>query len=238
VRQAFETLGGTVEVIVDEPSRTVSIYRYDGQRRAVAATIESWDHVDLADVLTRKIGVSSAEANDIAVEMQALNAGMRATRPPETLDELPRRSTTRDLDPAGVALRFVAVLLDAVVVLFPLSIIVGLLTGGGYSERGDGYASAGVNVAGTAVWLWLALVLFYYVLCEATTGMTLGKRMVGIRVVDEDGEIVGLEGAVVRNLLRVIDGLFFYLVGALFALTSARGQRLGDRAAHTLVVRR
>ena len=44
--------------------------------------------------------------------------------------------------------------------------------------------------------------------------------------------------ALVRNLLRLVDALFFYLVGAIFALASPRGQRLGDRAAHTLVVRR
>lgn len=49
---------------------------------------------------------------------------------------------------------------------------------------------------------------------------------------------MGFGAAVIRNVLRVVDGLFFYLVGALFALTSPRGQRLGDRAAHTLVVRR
>jgi uncharacterized RDD family membrane protein YckC len=97
------------------------------------------------------------------------------------------------------------------------SIVVGLLAGGGYSERGDGYARAGVNVAGNAVWLWLGLALGYYVLCEAATGMTLGKRMVGMRVVDEDRDLVGLGAAVVRNVLRVVDGLFFYLVGALFA---------------------
>jgi uncharacterized RDD family membrane protein YckC len=70
------------------------------------------------------------------------------------------------------------------------------------------------------------------------TGMTLGKRIVGIRVVDEEGDVAGFGAAIVRNLLRLVDGLFFYLVGAIFALTSPRGQRLGDRAAHTLVVRR
>jgi len=48
---------------------------------------------------------------------------------------------------------------------------------------------------------------------------------------------LGLGASVVRNVLRLVDGLSFYLVGALFALASSRGQRLGDRAAHTLVVR-
>jgi uncharacterized RDD family membrane protein YckC len=62
--------------------------------------------------------------------------------------------------------------------------------------------------------------------------------MVGIRVVGEDGEHVTFGAALVRNLLRLVDALFFYLVGFLFALTSTRDQRLGDRAAHTIVVRR
>jgi uncharacterized RDD family membrane protein YckC len=112
------------------------------------------------------------------------------------------------------------------------------ITGGGYAESGDGYANAGVNVGGNALLLMLALVLGYYVVCEAATGMTLGKRMVGIRVLGEGGEHVTFVAAVDRNLLRVVDALFFYLVGFLFAVTSFRGQRLGDRAAHTMVVRR
>jgi uncharacterized RDD family membrane protein YckC len=138
---------------------------------------------------------------------------------------------------AGIALRFVAVLLDAVIIFLPLGIVVGLMTGGGYTESGDSYANAGINVGGNAFWLLVALGVGYYVVCEAATGATLGKRLVGIRVVAEDGEPVTLGAAVVRNLLRIVDALFFYLVGFLFAVTSSRGQRLGDRAAHTVVVR-
>ena len=129
-------------------------------------------------------------------------------------------------------------LLDAVIVFFPAGIVVGLLSGGGHTETTDGYASAGVDVGGNAFWLFLALGLGYYIVCEAATGATLGKRMVGIRVVNEDGSHVTFGAAVVRNLLRLVDCLFFYLVGALFAISSPRGQRLGDRAAHTLVIRR
>ena len=42
------------------------------------------------------------------------------------------------LERAGILLRFVAVVLDAVIVLFPLQIVIGLLYGGGYVERGNG----------------------------------------------------------------------------------------------------
>jgi uncharacterized RDD family membrane protein YckC len=237
VRRAFDTQAGTIEVVIDEASRTIGIYRFDAHHRTIAATMESWDHVDLAEVLVGKLGVLPAEAQDIAVEVSALGAGLRATRPPDLLAELRRSDAASRLDPAGVALRFVAVLLDAIVVLFPLSIVVGLLTGGGYSERANGYVNVGVDVGGKAFVLWLALALGYYVLSEALTGKTLGKRLVGIRVVDEEGDAPDLAAAMIRNVLRLIDGLFFYLVGALFALKSDRGQRLGDRAAHTVVVR-
>jgi uncharacterized RDD family membrane protein YckC len=105
-------------------------------------------------------------------------------------------------------------------------------------ERGSGYTNAGTDVGGNAFWLLLALGIGHYVVCEAMAGATLGKLLVGIRVVGDDGGPLTLEAAIIRNLLRLIDGLFFYLVGAIVALTSPRGQRLGDRAAHMLVVRR
>ena len=236
MKQVFNTSVGTIEVLVDRESRTISIYRFDDQNRPAAAAIESWDHVDLLEVLNRQAGVPLTEANRIATTLreQHMSLGSLSDR----LEQSERgRSGWSSLENAGIALRFVAVLLDAVIVFFPLGIVVGLMTGGGYANRGAGYADAGINVGGSAFLLLLALGLGYYIVCEAATGATLGKRIVGIRVLGEDGEQVTFGAAVVRNLLRLVDALFFYLVGAVFALTSARGQRLGDRAAHTIVVR-
>ena len=131
-----------------------------------------------------------------------------------------------------------AVLLDALIVFVPLGIFVGLMAGDGYAERQNGYANAGIVFSGKTFLLLVSLGVAYYVVCEAATGATLGKRMVGIRVVGEDGERLTFGAALVRNLIRIVDSLFFYFVGFMFALTSKRGQRLGDRAAHTIVVRR
>ena len=71
--------------------------------------------------------------------------------------------------------------------------------------------------------------------------MTVGKRMVGIRVVDEARRRGGPEGVPADfDAMRLVDGFLFYLVGAILALALASplGQRLGDRAASTVVVRR
>ena len=40
----------------------------------------------------------------------------------------------------------------------------------------------------------------------------------------------------VRNVLRIVDGVVFYLIGVIFILTSDERQRLGDRVASTVVV--
>lgn len=168
MKQVFNTSVGTVQVVLDRGGRTVSFTRFDDEQRAVAAAIESWDYVDLRDVLNRQIGVPLSEANRIAsaVREQYVSSDSLAGRLNErTRSERHQPGFDSD-ENAGVALRFVAVLLDTVLVLFPLSLVVGLLSGGGYAVSGDGHANAGVDVSGSAVWLLLALSLAYYVVFE------------------------------------------------------------------------
>jgi uncharacterized RDD family membrane protein YckC len=238
VKSVFETSVGTVEVRIDHDSRTVGAYRLDDRHRPAAAAIESWDHVELMDVF-RQIGVPPGEADGIADAVRPqLSARPLSERLGVPSADDGRASMRAGLATAGIPLRFVAVLLDAFIVLLPLAIVVGLMNGGGYAVRDEGSLYVGVDVTGQAAWVLLVVAVAYYVLCEALTGATLGKRMVKIRVVDEGGGHPTLSAAVVRNVLRPVDAFFFYLVGAVFALTSPLGQRLGDRVAHTVVVRR
>lgn len=81
------------------------------------------------------------------------------------------------------------------------------------------------------------VVLVYYTVFEGMSGRTLGKLATGIRVVDENGNQPGFVSALVRTLLRFIDGIGVYLVGFIIVVNSARRRRLGDMAAKTLVVR-
>jgi len=68
-------------------------------------------------------------------------------------------------------------------------------------------------------------------------GQTLGKRLLRLRVVDEQGRRLTFEQVVMRNLLRFVDALpAAYMVGGAVALLNRRGQRLGDLTAGTLVV--
>src|SRR5205823_636692 len=67
-------------------------------------------------------------------------------------------------------------------------------------------------------------------------GQTLGKRLLGLRVVDAQGLRLQFPQIALRNLLRVFDALpLLYLVGGIAALVSRNAQRLGDLAANTVV---
>lgn len=80
-----------------------------------------------------------------------------------------------------------------------------------------------------------AIFFLYLWLMEAGFGATLGKAMVGIRVV-QTTERNRLAALAIRNLFRAVDGLGFYLVGTLVAGCSRMHQRLGDMCAGTVVI--
>jgi len=77
----------------------------------------------------------------------------------------------------------------------------------------------------------------YFITFESVSGTTFGKLICKIKVVGEDGEKIGTWRAVMRNLLRLVDGIALYTVGIILILKSEQGQRLGDRLAGTVIER-
>jgi uncharacterized RDD family membrane protein YckC len=129
---------------------------------------------------------------------------------------------------ATVAWRAWALILD-VVILMIIGYFVAADTG---TATGVGYEFNGVSVVVTFV-IWFA----YYVMMETAFGGTIGKLLVGLHVVNTQGCRITLSQALIRNAMRIVDGLLFYVVGAVSAWSSPLHQRLGDRLAGTIVVR-
>jgi uncharacterized RDD family membrane protein YckC len=128
---------------------------------------------------------------------------------------------------AGVGIRFLALLIDGIIIGVVSAIINGVAAA---TQNSAITTLAGVVIA--------VLALLYFIWMEATQGATLGKMALGLRVVKSDGSSpIGWPASIIRNLLRIIDGLFVYLVGAIIIWTSPLKQRLGDKVAQTLVVR-
>jgi uncharacterized RDD family membrane protein YckC/membrane protease YdiL (CAAX protease family) len=89
--------------------------------------------------------------------------------------------------------------------------------------------------AGIGLIVIVSLWFNYFTFCEWRWGQTVGKNAAGIKVLSADGERLTFGQASIRNLLRLVD---FWLIGELMIASSKRKQRLGDRAARTVVVRR
>jgi uncharacterized RDD family membrane protein YckC len=142
-----------------------------------------------------------------------------------------RLGATTDVHVTGR--RILAIIVDGIIVGLPTGLIAALL--GAFSSGGSFQGVAGLFLALTSA----ALYLGYYVLMEGYLGQTVGKMLLGIKVIrEDDGGVPGVKAAAIRTVLRIVDGLFSYLVAFIVVLASAKNQRLGDMAAHTLVVRK
>jgi uncharacterized RDD family membrane protein YckC len=164
---------------------------------------------------------------------ESIHRVRRQSAPAPDVTPIPPRAVRPPL--AGVGRRCVAAVID-MVFLFALGFALGRL----FDQ--EAIAEAGqisFSLSGLPAAIWLAALFVYPIVTESAIGATLGKLLVGLRVVTEDGRPVGLGASVVRNLLRIVDFLpFFYIAGLAFMAGSDLRQRFGDRAAHTLVITR
>jgi len=80
---------------------------------------------------------------------------------------------------------------------------------------------------------------FYHLLCETfLNGQSFGKKIMKMRVVKLDGSQAGVGSYFLRWILAPIDLYFTYgSVGLVTMLINGKGQRLGDLAANTTVVK-
>jgi len=99
------------------------------------------------------------------------------------------------------------------------------------------FYAGGLPTGFKATVLGLAVTLAYFSVMEWMAGWTIGKMLLGLRVVSLDGEELTILQAVVRNLLRIVDAFFGCLVALISMLTSDCRQRVGDRAAGSIVIR-
>lgn len=136
---------------------------------------------------------------------------------------------------ATLGRRATAFLIDNLLLLIPPGIIVAL-TFRSLDDAADNPFAFFLPMLG-AFFLFFAGGFLYHALLEGLCGQTLGKRLCGIRVMKNDFTPCGLGAGFLRNLLRIADAFFGYLVGVVAMAASVKWQRIGDEAAETVVVR-
>lgn len=146
------------------------------------------------------------------------------------------------LEIAGVGNRILAQLIDFMiigVVVTMLVVVAALACFAITSTAALDSKTKGVVIAVLAMFMiFLIFVLLncYFIFFEGLwQGQTPGKKMAEIRVIEASGQPLGWVGAIIRNLLRMIDQ--FLLVGLLSMLLDTKERRIGDIAAGTIVIR-
>src|SRR5262249_13826396 len=141
-------------------------------------------------------------------------------------------TATGELSPgvtyAGLGPRLLATAIDNVTFfIVPFVFLGGLLVQ---------LAAQNVTVFAVCVFVYLSIWFNYFAFCEWRWGQTVGKTAAAIEVRSLDGaDRLTFGQASIRNLLRLID---FFFIGELMIASGKRKQRLGDKAAKTVVVRR
>ena len=86
----------------------------------------------------------------------------------------------------GVGLRAVATIIDTLL-LMVIAYLIALLTGA--------TTASGFNLTGAPAFLWFFIAIGYYILMEGQFGATIGKKLVGLKVVKVDGQALDWQAA-------------------------------------------
>lgn len=133
------------------------------------------------------------------------------------------------LENKGIGIRAVSVIIDTILAGAILFVLVGYIMTGSFQFHLQG--TEALNLTG----VFGLLFFLYFVILEAEKGQTIGKMITGIKVTKTDGSEIGYKESLIRNILRIVDGVALYLVGAIVIAVSEENQRVGDLAAGTVI---
>ncbi len=107
-----------------------------------------------------------------------------------------------------------------------------------YSGLGSSLSSGKIGIVVFFVFMLLPVMLYDLLFEAFMNGQSLGKRAMNIRVLALDGTPPTLGAYIMRWMFRLIDtGIFGSMVALIVSAVNGKGQRLGDIAAGTAVVK-
>jgi uncharacterized RDD family membrane protein YckC len=147
-----------------------------------------------------------------------------------------------ELPLAGIGSRFLALVIDSLLqgVCILAIVIIGAIASAGYSGFVSGAGRFFSQTVGAITLIVVPFCLYwgYFAFFEIWwQGTTPGKRVAGIRVIQQTGRPITATECLGRNLMRGVDILpGFYGVGLIAMMCNAENRRLGDYVAGTIVV--
>jgi len=134
---------------------------------------------------------------------------------------------------ARIGDRMIAIFLDtiliAAVMLFLYAVASTEKLFAGLPLSPTGFIAAGSGVV-------VLIAFLYHWLLEGSSGVTLGKGIIGVRVASMGGRRGGFQASAIRNAIRIVEGIPLYIPAFAVALFTKGRRRIGDLAANTVVL--
>ncbi|MGN7297999.1 RDD family protein [Ferdinandcohnia sp. SAFN-114] len=100
---------------------------------------------------------------------------------------------------------------------------------------GESFSSGPIAI--TIILLFILNWCYFFLLEFFAGGKTIGKKVVGIRVIQENGHSITLLSSFIRNFLRIIDSMpAAYFVAIIMVFFHSKHKRIGDLVAGTIVI--
>ena len=122
---------------------------------------------------------------------------------------------------AGFWIRFLAAILDAVIIGIPIGLL----------QLGLAFAT---GITSLVYLLELAIVVFI-VYMDGVKGGTPGKLILKLRIVNEQNKIIGIPNAILRYICKILSGIILGIGYFMIAFTEKK-QGLHDKLAKTYVI--
>ena len=156
--------------------------------------------------------------------------------------------------------RLIALLIDILIKYFYLRIAIEFYKS---IARGSNFldADTGYNLQALGILLFLPLLIYHAVLEITMNGQSIGKKIMSLRVVNENGGRASVSQFLIRWLLRdiwfilllavglqgsgrnaesvfiILAVIVFFITEIVLVVSSKKGQRIGDILAHTILIR-
>lgn len=154
--------------------------------------------------------------------------------------------------------RLIALLIDFLIEYFYFRIALefykSIVRGSNFMDVDTGY-----NLQALVVLLFLPLLIYHVVLEITMNGQSIGKKIMALRVVNENGGrasisqflirwllrdiwflllfAIGLQGSGAESVFIILAVIAFFITEIVLVVSSKKGQRIGDILAHTILIR-
>ncbi|MCK4756952.1 MAG: RDD family protein, partial [Thermoplasmata archaeon] len=150
----------------------------------------------------------------------------------------------RRMEHADIVHRFVAILIDSILIGIIVGIMYAVVIIGGLMDIGTDPGSLSTGMFTGAIFIvtiisYVIFLLYFVVMEGGPSGATIGKKVMKLKVVDEQYRDIDMGKAFIRNILRWIPYLSYliFIIDVIMILVRDDNQSLRDIIAHTYVVK-